>query len=353
MVEEYYGRVLSTSKDLKTSACTTASRPSQEKRRKLDKVPSPVSAKYYGCGSPLPDGGLEGLTVLDLGSGSGRDCYVASQMVGAKGTVIGVDFTEEQLSVARQHADKFCVETLGYPKTNMRFLKGYIEDLVAAGVEPNSVDFIMSNCVVNLSPDKKAVLQSMFNVLRVGGEVSFSDVYCNRRLPASVREHQVLWGECIAGAMYINDLMRLCHEIGFTDPRVVSRAPIVITDPELSAIVGESVFESVTIRLFKLAPGSLETLCEDYGQYAVYLGIIPGNQHSYLLDCNHKFLANKPALVCGNTAAMLRESVWLSKHFKVVGDRATHYGVFAGCGGKPDSSEVSRGVMDCEEDCEC
>ena len=104
-----------------------------------------------------------------LGSGSGRDCYALAQLVGAKGIVTGVDMTEEQLDVARRHVDAFTKDVLKLDKPNMAFLHGYIEDLAAAGVKPNSQDLVISNCVVNLSPNKAAVLQGVYDVLKEGG----------------------------------------------------------------------------------------------------------------------------------------------------------------------------------------
>merc|ERR1719492_316350 len=91
----------------------------------LKKVPMEVTEKFYGCGNPTP-AGVEGLTILDLGSGSGRDCYVAAQMVGPEGGVIGIDMTDEQLAVARKYTESFCTKTLGYREPNMQFVQGYI-----------------------------------------------------------------------------------------------------------------------------------------------------------------------------------------------------------------------------------
>ena len=142
-VQDYYGKVLSTSKDLKTSACTAAGRPPPALAAVLGRVPRAVSEKFYGCGAPLPLG-ISGLRVLDLGSGSGRDCYAAAALVGEGGSVVGVDMTDEQLAVAREHADAFCRDELGYAATNMRFVKGYMEDLAGAGVGDASVDMIIS-----------------------------------------------------------------------------------------------------------------------------------------------------------------------------------------------------------------
>ena len=132
-VQTYYGETLQTSDDLKTSACCTPYDLPKRIRGILSNVPDEVKAKYYGCGSPTPQG-IDGLRVLDLGSGSGRDCYVAAALVGESGRVTGVDMTDAQLDVAKKHAKSYCVETLGYNSPNMEFKKGTIEDLAAAGV---------------------------------------------------------------------------------------------------------------------------------------------------------------------------------------------------------------------------
>jgi arsenite methyltransferase len=203
---------------LQTTACTAGSAPTPQMRQLLAKVPERVKARYYGCGTAVPLG-ITGLAVLDLGSGSGQDCYICAQLVGPNGRVVGVDMTPEQLKVARACVDEFAT-TLGW-RPALSFVEGLIEKLP---LESESVDLVFSNCVVNLSPRKDLVLREAFRVLRNGGEVYFSDVYCDRRLPESVRTHQVLWGECIAGALYLQDFIRLCHDVGFADPRQVSKS---------------------------------------------------------------------------------------------------------------------------------
>ena len=309
-------------------------------RNIIGKIPEEIRAKFYGCGAPLPLG-IEGKRVLDLGSGSGRDCYVCSALVGPDGSVVGVDMTDEQLDVARRHVDAWTA-TLGFARPNLSFVKGTIEYLDEAGIADASVDLVISNCVVNLSPDKRRVIREAYRVLAPGGELYFSDVYCDRRLPRAVQEHEVLWGECIAGALYIEDFRRIAQETGFTDPRVLSSSPIEVTDPELRAVTGNARFFSITYRLFKL-PGLLEDKCEDYGQFAVYKGTIKGDEWAYTLDDHHTLEKGKPFLVCGNTAAMLGEGgvSWLAKHFDVHGDRSTHYGLFD-CG--DGSVSVSSGA---------
>jgi 2-polyprenyl-3-methyl-5-hydroxy-6-metoxy-1,4-benzoquinol methylase len=157
-VSDYYGKKLTSTADLKTTACCAATVP--KKLRKLLKDIHPdVLARFYGCGSPLPEG-LEGCTVLDIGSGSGRDCYVASKLVGPHGKVIGVDMTDEQLAVARKHVE-WHTKKYGYDKPNVTFVKGVIEDLTTVGIKDASVDVCVSNCVLNLSPNKPQVLAGM------------------------------------------------------------------------------------------------------------------------------------------------------------------------------------------------
>ena len=212
-VATYYGETLQTSDDLKTSACCTPNALPKAVKDVLRSVPDEIKAKYYGCGSPLP-AGIEGLRVLDLGSGSGRDCYVASALVGPRGTVTGVDMTDAQLDVAKSHVEEYTANVLKYDAPNMRFVKGQIEYLDEAGIEDGAVDLIISNCVINLSPDKARVLSEAYRVLADGGEFYFSDVYCDRRLPQHVRENEVLYGECLAGALYIEDFRRLCAAAG-------------------------------------------------------------------------------------------------------------------------------------------
>ncbi len=246
VVKDYYGKVLSTSKDLKTTACTAGGSPHPAIVKVMRQVPGEIVSKFYGCGAPLPLG-IDGLRVLDLGSGSGRDCYVCSALVGEKGFVTGIDMTEEQVAVSEKYLEEF-TKTLGYTQPNMKFIQGHIEYLDKAGIEDHSVDIVISNCVVNLSPDKPRVLQEVYRVLAPGGEFYFSDVYCDRRLPKHVQEHEVLWGECISGALYVEDFKRIAADVGFMDARVLAASEIKVTDPELLDVVGEARFYSITYR---------------------------------------------------------------------------------------------------------
>jgi arsenite methyltransferase len=145
-----------------------------------------------------------------------------------------------------------------------RFLQGYIEKLDELELEEGSFDLIISNCVINLSPDKEAVLKQAYRLLKEGGEIYFSDVYSDRRVPQTLREDPVLWGECLSGALYWNDFLQLSKKAGFLDPRLVASSPITISNEDIEAKVSHIKFFSATYRLWKLP--LLESDCEDYGQ---------------------------------------------------------------------------------------
>jgi len=326
IVQDYYGRQLRHSADLKTSACCDTSQIPTWLKPLLARIHPEVLSRYYGCGLVCPPL-LEGRRVLDLGCGSGRDVYALAQLVGTTGEVVGVDMTEAQLDVAQKHR-AFHSDAFGY--ANVRFLRGYIERLDELDLEPGSFDVIVSNCVVNLSPDKDAVLRGVRRLLKHGGEFYFSDVYADRRVPDAVRNDPELYGECLGGALYWNDFLRLAHRLGFMDPRLVTDRPLAITDPELASRTGNLRFFSATYRLFKL--DALETTCEDYGQAVIYRGSVPGHSGRFVLDKHHDIEAGRVFPVCGNTWRMLRETRFAA-HFEFIGDFSRHYGLFAGCGG--------------------
>jgi SAM-dependent methyltransferase len=312
-VKEYYGKILRSNQDLKTNACCPAGALPVHLKEMAKEVPPEVQEKFYGCGSPIP-AVLEGATVLDLGCGTGRDTFLLSKLAGPQGRVIGIDMTREQLEVARRN--------IRFP--NVTFLKGYLEDLEGLGVGNHSVDAVVSNCVINLSPDKRRVFSEIFRVLKPGGELYFSDIFSGRRIPKHVADDPVLRGECLGGALYVEDFRRLLSEAGCRDYRVVSRSKVTLTNPGIAAKAGAVDFYSMTIRAFKL---KLEDRCEDYGQAARYLGTLPECLAAFTLDDHHVFEKGKFVPVCGNTAAMLQETRY-APHFEVVGDRSIHYGLF-------------------------
>ncbi|MFM7084660.1 MAG: methyltransferase domain-containing protein [Hyphomicrobium sp.] len=328
IVKEYYGKVLKNNSDLKTTACCTPGSLPPHILPLVEKIHPEVKAKYYGCGVVAP-ALLQGRRLLDLGAGSGHDVYILSQLAGPLGKVIGIDMTEEQLETARSyiswHTKKF-----GFEEPNVEFKQGYIERLQEIeGLKENSFDVITSNCVVNLAIDKPAVLKGVFHLLKSGGEFYFSDVYSDRRVTEDLRNDPELYGECLGGALYWNDFLRIAKDTGFKDPRLVTSRPLEITNNTLKEKLGSIQFFSATYRLFKIE--KLETHCEDYGQAVIYKGGIPEHPHVFELDNHHLIEKGKIFPVCGNTWHMLCETRFAS-YFEFFGDFKTHYGIYAGCG---------------------
>lgn len=338
-LKEYYGRILNSSKDLKTKTCCCDGEPISAGMKDIVSTIAPeILARSYGCGSPIPDC-LEGCTVLDLGCGAGRDAFLVSRLVGPEGKVIGVDMTEEQLTVARRHVDGQ-MRAFGYGKANVEFRQGYMENLDALGLADNSVDVVISNCVINLSPDKRSVFSEIFRVLKPGGELHFSDTFAGRRVPEHFKDDPVLHGECLAGALYLEDFRRLLREAGCPDYRVMQKRTVQLDNPAVEEKIGMIDFYAMTVRAFKLE--CLEDICEDFGQSATYLGTIPGHPHAWPLDDHHRLVTGKPMLVCGNTAAMLEETRF-GRHFRISGDRTVHFGPFDCSGPVSESTGASCG----------
>lgn len=176
-----------------------------------------------GCGNPQAVAALRpGDTVLDLGSGGGFDCFLAAKRVGRSGKVIGVDMTPEMVTKARGNARK--VEA-----TNVDFRLGEIEHLPVAD---GSIDVILSNCVINLSPDKGAVFREAFRVLKAGGRLAISDVVAVKDMPPALAQSVEAMTGCVSGSAKVADLERMLREAGFEDVRVVAK-------PESGAIIAQ------------------------------------------------------------------------------------------------------------------
>jgi SAM-dependent methyltransferase len=180
-----------------------------------DSAVAPEAANLgLGCGNPLAIASLRpGQTVLDLGSGAGFDCFLAARAVGSTGRVIGVDMTHDMLGKARENAKKN-----GF--TNVEFRLGEIEALPVAD---NSVDVIISNCVINLSPEKQRVFSEVFRVLKPGGHLAVADMVATAPLPDDIKADWAAYTGCMAGASQINDLERMLKTSGFKDVKIAPK----------------------------------------------------------------------------------------------------------------------------------
>ncbi len=329
-IQDYYGKVLSSKEDLQTTACCTAESMPSYLKPIMSKIHTEVLDKFYGCGSPIPFV-LEGKTVLDLGSGTGRDVFIASKLVGPEGRVIGVDMTKEQIKVAESHIE-YHQKQFELSAPNVEFKYGFMEDLKALGIEDNSVDVVISNCVLNLADNKEQVFKEIFRVLKPGGELYFSDVFSSRRIPEHLAKDPVLLGECLGGALYTEDFRRILNSLGVDDYRVVNERKLDLLSKQIEQQLKDIDFYSITVRAFKV---SLEDRPEDYGQQATYIGGIKESPESFMLDENYTFNRDKPKPVCGNTANILQQTRF-KNYFKIQGDQSAHKGLF-----KPPASKAS------------
>jgi SAM-dependent methyltransferase len=341
---DYYGRVLSGSADLRTNACATTDKPDVAVSQALLHVHEEVRARYYGCGLVIPPA-LKGARILDLGCGAGQDCFVLAQLAGPDGAVVGVDATREQLEVAHRHTEWHRAR-FKFQRSTVEFREGDIARLDTLDLVAGSFDVIVSNCVINLVEDKAAVFAGARRLLKPGGELYFSDIYADRRVPPALRKDPVLHGECLSGALYWRDFLDIAKASGFADPRLVSDRPLAVNDAEIAEKAAPVCFHSATFRLFNIE--GLEPACEDYGQAVRYRGTISGSPTFFELDKHHHIETGRLVPVCGNTWRMLRESRF-EPHFEFFGDTRRHFGAFKGCGADipfdadaPETSAASK-----------
>ena len=203
-------------------------------QKELHSVPEGANLGL-GCGNPVALASLlEGETVLDLGSGAGLDCFLAAQKVGQTGKVIGVDMTPEMVKKARRSAEKG-----GY--TNVEFRLGEIENLP---VSDHSIDAVISNCVINLSPDKKRVFQEAFRVLKPGGRIMVSDIVLTRQLPAFLKESVTGYIACVSGAMMRDEYVASIEAAGFQTVQILDETLFpfesLMNDPTAKAVVADT-----------------------------------------------------------------------------------------------------------------
>lgn len=193
----------------------------------LTTLPEGESVVSYGCGDPITLASLQpGQTVLDLGSGAGLDCFFAAKKVGETGHVIGVDMTPEMIARATSSAKRLNLE-------NVEFRQGYLEDLP---VEENIVDVIISNCVINLSPDKSKVFTEAFRVLKPGGKLAVSDIVTDGPLPQSIKQSLSAWAGCVAGAVEASEYIGMMEAVGFTN---VSVTPVFFDKATVDAALDD------------------------------------------------------------------------------------------------------------------
>jgi ubiquinone/menaquinone biosynthesis C-methylase UbiE len=183
--------------------------------KEIDEMPESVTAPFAGCGNPTALADLkEGEVVLDIGSGAGLDVFLASRRVGDEGRVIGLDFTEEMIELANENKRKLGAK-------NVEFRLG---DMEAMPIEDESIDVVISNCVINLAPDKDKVFQEAYRVLKPGGRMLISDIVTEWNLPRAIRESITAWAGCIAGALEEREYLQKIKDAGFVEVEVVSKA---------------------------------------------------------------------------------------------------------------------------------
>jgi SAM-dependent methyltransferase len=201
-------------------------------------IPADSRKKSYGCGSPVRDAEPQpGEVLVDLGSGSGVECFMAAAQVGPTGRVIGIDMTDEMLHLA-EVAKATVASRLGYG--NVEFKKGFLEDIPLSDA---TADVVISNCVINLSPDKRQTLHEIFRILKPGGRLVVSDIVTDGPIPVAIKNNEQFRGECLGGAMRQEDLLAMLRGAGFAGASLVKRFPY--------RIEGDTRFYSLTFRAYK------------------------------------------------------------------------------------------------------
>ncbi|MBI2118465.1 MAG: methyltransferase domain-containing protein [Elusimicrobia bacterium] len=259
----------------------------------ISHIPQEVIDRFYGCGSPISMAQVKiGETTLDLGSGAGIDCFIAAKKVGAAGKVIGVDMTDQMLEVANR-----CKETvaknLGFDV--VEFKKGYLEKIP---VPDHSVDLVTSNCVINLSPDKKKVFAEIWRILKDTGRLVVADIVSDRSVPLSLQAHQELWGECISGSLSEDEFLAQLQRAGFYGISLLKKT----FWKEVEGVK----FYSITVRGFKFEK---KDGCKFIGQKAIYLG----PYQSVMDEEGHLFPRGEKVEICTDTAAKLQAEPYMNQ----------------------------------------
>ncbi|MEE9487538.1 MAG: methyltransferase domain-containing protein [Candidatus Brocadiales bacterium] len=281
-------------------------------------IPAGVLERAYGCGSPVTLAGIRrGENVLDLGSGAGIDCFITAKKVGPDGLVIGVDMTDEMLDAARGFKTEVA-RSLGYDVVDFR--KGFLEEIPA---DAGSIDVILSNCVINLSPDKKQVFGEMWRVLKDHGRIVVSDIVSDQEVPDRLRADKELWGQCLSGALTEEEFLAFLEQAGFYGTEIISKS-------FWKEVEGYRFF-SVNVRGYKYKKSSG---CTYSGHRAVYLG----PQKAVIDEEGHLFPRGEEVEVCTDTANKLRRPPY-SGSFVVI-EPSGETDVNLGCG--TDSDEGGK-----------
>ncbi len=277
-VQNFYSKAALTAQE--TLCC-----PTQYDSGELSHIPKEVLEISYGCGSPVGKAGLqEGQTVLDLGSGGGIDCFIAAKCVGKTGRVYGIDMTEEMLNVARQNADQV-VKNLGY--NNIEFKQGFLENIP---IEDMSVDLVTSNCVINLSTKKGEVFKEIHRILKNKGRFLIADIISEAEVPEEMRNNKELWGECISGALTLQEFLNFARDNQFNG--------LHIQKDYLWKEVAGIKFYSYTIEGSKFS--SRENPCDSNSVFATYAG-----PFDTVVFQGTKFQLGVTVEIDRNTAAMM------------------------------------------------
>ncbi|MFQ5685263.1 MAG: methyltransferase domain-containing protein [Candidatus Scalindua sp.] len=278
IVREFYGKA---AEEPQEELCC----PTKNSQEDTSHIPQEVLDRFYGCGSPTTIAKVsEGEIMVDLGAGAGIDCFIAAKKVGPTGKIYGIDMTDEMLKVANENRH-LVAKNLGYDIVEFR--KGFLEDIP---VEARTVDLITSNCVINLSPDKKAVFNEMWRILKDHGRIVISDIVSQVETPQHLKLNKQLWGECISGALTGDEFMSYLEQAGFYGLQTLSKV-------FWKEVEGYS-FYSVTLRGYKFEK---KESCVYIGQKAIY----HGPYKAITDEEGHLFPRNEPVEVCTDTAAKL------------------------------------------------
>ncbi len=259
-------------------------------------IPREVLERFYGCGSPIAQAEVRaGEIVVDLGSGAGIDCFIAAKQVGPTGRVVGVDMTEAMLEIANR-CRPIVARNLGFDVVEFR--KGYLE---CVPIEEKTADVVTSNCVINLSPDKRAVFREMWRILKDHGRMCVADIVSDRPVPAHLKVNEQLWGECTVGALTEEEFLAYTEHAGFYGVQVLTKTfyRTIPARPDERGAGGEDYqFYSVTVRGYKFEKTAG---CTYTGQRAIYHGPFK----AVMDEEGHLFPRDVAIEVCTDTAAKL------------------------------------------------